>query len=82
MVWPFFVNLAISLAISAISYVLKPKPKNQAPTAAGLGDFNIPTAEEGRPIPVIFGTPRISGPNVVWRGDLKVEPIRVKGGKK
>jgi hypothetical protein len=47
-----------------------------------LDDFSLPTAEEGRPIPVVFGTVLITGPNVVWAGDLKVDPIKKKGGKK
>ena len=28
------------------------------------------------------GTVLITGPNVVWAGDLKVDPIQKKGGKK
>lgn len=82
MVWNFFVQIVASLVLSAISYALTPKSKSGAPTAAGLDDFDLPTAEDGRPIPVVFGTVLLSGPNVVWAGDLKVDPIRKKGGKK
>ena len=64
------------------SYALSPRPKVEKPQAAGLDDFTLPTAEEGRPIPVVFGTMLITGPNVVWAGDLKVDPIKKKGGKK
>ena len=76
------VQIVASLVLTAISYVLSPKPKTEAPKAAGLDDFDLPTAEEGRPIPVVFGTVLLRGPNVVWAGDLKVDPIRKKGGKK
>jgi hypothetical protein len=31
---------------------------------------------------VIFGTVLITGPNVVWAGDLRVDPIKKNGGKK
>jgi len=54
----------------------------EKPQAASLDDFSLPTAEEGRPIPVVFGTVLITGPNVVWAGDLKADPIKKKGGKK
>lgn len=82
MVWNFVVQIVIALAMAALSYVLSPRPRTQRPPAAGLDDFNVPTAEEGRPIPVVFGTVLVTGPNVVWYGDLATEPIRVKGGKK
>ena len=82
MVWTFIARLVLGLVLSAISYALSPRPKTEKPRAAGLDDFSLPTAEEGRPIPVIFGTVLITGANVVWAGDLKVTPIRKKGGKK
>jgi len=74
---PFLIKLAIMVALSyAVAALSKPKaPKAQAPKPAGLENFNIPTADEGRPIQVLFGKRRISGPNVVWYGDLKVTPI-------
>jgi len=82
MVWSFIIQIVVSLVLTAISYALSPKPKNTPPKAAGLDDFNLPTAEEGRPIPVVFGTVLLRGPNVVWAGDLRVDPIRKSGGKK
>jgi len=82
MVWTFIARLVLGLVLSAISYALSPRPKIEKPQAAGLDDFSLPTAEEGRAIPVVFGTVLITGPNVVWAGDLKVDPIKKKGGKK
>ncbi|WP_323033200.1 hypothetical protein [Paracoccus sp. (in: a-proteobacteria)] len=82
MVWTFIARLVLGLVLSAISYALSPKPKVEKPQAAGLDAFSLPTAEEGRAIPVVFGTVLITGPNVVWAGDLRVDPIRKKGGKK
>lgn len=82
MVWNFIAQLVVGLALSAISYALSPRPKIDKPKAAGLDAFSLPTAEEGRPIPVVFGTVLITGPNVVWAGDLRVDPIKKKGGKK
>lgn len=71
----FLIKLAIMVTLA---YVLRPRPKTikgAPPRAAGIEEFNIPTAEEGRPIQVLFGKRRMKGPNVVWYGDLKSEAI-------
>lgn len=70
----FFLILAVSFVL-ALS-VRMPAPKARPP--AGLGDFNFPTAEEGREIPVVFGTRDVQGPNVVWYGHLKSVAIKKK----
>ncbi len=72
--------VAVFVVALAVSYAMMPKPQSQSP--AGLGDIQAPTAEEGREIPVLFGTRDIKGPNVVWYGDLRIVAIRKKGGKK
>lgn len=63
----FIINLLVSIALS---------PKPQKPKAASIEDFDVPTAEEDRPIPVLFGTKEITGPNVVWYGDLSTVSIK------
>ncbi|MGN0920217.1 MAG: hypothetical protein ACI4NJ_00670 [Cellvibrio sp.] len=73
MIWPQILMMVISMAIS---YATRPKPKGAKP--AGLGDFNVPTAEDGRCIPILFGTRDLEGGNVVYYGDLKVTPIKKK----
>lgn len=71
----------LALVVTAlVSVALAPKPPEPKP--ASLSDIDAPTAEEGRPIPVVFGTVLIRGANVVWYGDLEAEPIKKKGGKK
>ena len=72
--------IAVFVVALVVAYAMAPKPQSQPP--AGLGDIQAPTAEEGREIPVLFGTRRLKGPNVVWYGDLRTEAIRKKGGKK
>lgn len=57
-------------------------PKTPKPKPAAFGDISVPTAEQGRPIPFVFGEVVITGPNVVWNADFRVAPIRKKGGKK
>jgi hypothetical protein len=72
--------LAVFVVALVAAYALAPKPQSQPP--AGLGDIQAPTAEEGREIPVLFGTRDLRGPNVVWYGHLRTVAIRKKGGKK
>jgi hypothetical protein len=61
-----------------VGALLAPHPQGPQPSA--LGDFSVPTAEEGRAIPVVFGTCLIKGGNTVWWGDLKSKAIKVGGG--
>ena len=60
---------AFMLAVSTIiTIATAPKPKIKSASAE---DFDFPTAEEGRIVPLLFGTCRIEGPNVLWVGDFQ-----------
>lgn len=80
MVWNFVVQLAILVVAAYVSVALAPKP--EIPPPAELDDFDVPTADETRAIPVVFGTVWVKGPNVMWYGDLRSTAIKAKGGKK
>lgn len=69
--WFLVVALVVAMVVS---YAMQ--PKSQSRPASGLGEFNVPTAEVGREIPVLFGTRDIRGQNVVWYGDLKTKKIK------
>jgi len=75
----FLIALGVALIVSAASLVLsellRPKPKLEDAKPGNLGDINFPTATEGRVIPVLFGTVKVDGPNVVWYGDFRQEAI-------
>lgn len=73
---------AVYLLIAALvlSYALAPKPPSAKPAA--LEDFDVPTAEQDREIPVVFGSVTVTGPNVIWYGNLNSTPITKEGGKK
>lgn len=77
-------NFVFQLVLLVVSYfvsaALAPKPPKPKPAA--LEDFDIPVAEQGRPVPVVFGTVQITGPNVMWYGDLRTTAIKEKDGKK
>ncbi|RWN30116.1 MAG: hypothetical protein EOR97_17235 [Mesorhizobium sp.] len=67
-------NIIIALASYALQLALTPKPQNAK--AKSLEDFQAPTAEEGREIPVCFGTNDFADPNVTWYGDLQKSAIK------
>lgn len=70
------VSAVIAIAAIVLSELLRPKPNIEDARPAGLGDFSFPTATEGRPQPVFWGTCKFEGPNVVWYGDLEQRPIK------
>ena len=74
MAW--FIQLLVALAINIVAYLIMPKPKQAKPPAAQ--DMDNPTAEAGRPIPVIFGEITITGTNILWFGDKSKQTLKVK----
>lgn len=66
--------VAIFVVALVVAYSMRPKTQSTKPS--GLEDITTPTAEDGREIPVLFGTRIIEGSNLVWYGDLKTEAIR------
>jgi hypothetical protein len=55
-----------SLALNVVSALLRPKTKDRPEK-----DWDIPTATEGRSIPVVWGTDLQKAPNIIWWGDQK-----------
>jgi hypothetical protein len=72
----WFIAVAIAVAIAAVAIVLMPKPKTPKPDAAK--DLDDPTAEAGRPIPVVFGTITVKGLNNLWFGEKAIVSKKVK----
>jgi len=73
-----WVQLILFVVSALIQIALAPKPRVQH--AKPADDFSAPVAEEGRPIPVVFGEVLIEAPNVVWYGDSEAQPIYSDGG--
>src|SRR6266568_9645113 len=73
----FWILLAMYIATTVLSGLLQKAPKVNA---SALGDLQVPTAEEGRSLPVIWGTCCLKSPNVVWYGDFKVVAIKKSMG--
>lgn len=75
MTWAYLIVMVVVLILG-----IALAPKAQGPNAAEIDDFDFPTAEEGRPIPVVFGEVDIRGSNVLWYGDLRVQAIKKRSG--
>jgi hypothetical protein len=74
----FFVSFIVALAFAVVGELLRPKMKPSNAKPSSLDDFSVPTAEEGRIIPVICGKVKVDGPNVTWYGDLELVPVTKK----
>jgi len=73
--WTIILKLLLQIAIGLLLASLAPDPDFEDPPAAKLEDFNFPTADNARPIQVVYGTSIVQGPNVVWYGDYSVHPV-------
>lgn len=69
--WEFFVY---AIVMVTVSYLLQRKPKISPPQAQEFQE--VPTAQEGQSIVVLFGTRDIKSPSVVWYGDVDSEAIK------
>lgn len=75
----FWFTFLFWLGTQVVSALLfRPKTENARPS--GLDEFQVPTATEGRAIPIVVGKVKIAGPNVVWYGDLSTRAITEEVG--
>jgi len=71
--WLIVVAAVVSVGVSLL---LAPKIKTPKPDA--VKDLEDPTAEAGRPIPVVFGTMTVKGLNLLWYGEKGKRTYKVK----
>lgn len=71
----FFLSLIIGIGLQILGYLLMPKPKQDRTKTS---ESNEPTAEAGKPIPVLFGTKMIKSPNTMWWGDKHFVKKKIK----
>lgn len=69
-VW--WVIVLIQIGMTLLYELVRPKAKFDDPEPSAIGDFQLPTIGEGRPIPLVWGTCKLAGPMVTWYGDLEV----------
>ena len=81
MPFPFLAQLAVGFVMSFLGYLITPKPKADQPPSTK--DLDSPTAEAGRPIPVVWGSMTVKGLNNLGYWDkLSVHRDADTGGKK
>jgi hypothetical protein len=66
----FWFALMIWAVTTVVYELVRPKPKFEDARPASLGDFQFPTATEGRAIPIVWGQVKIKGPNLIWYGNF------------
>ncbi len=66
--------LAIVLAVT-----LQSQPPTQQPPS--ISELEVPTAEQGRPIPKVFGRRVVKSPNIVFYGNISYKDVKAEGGK-
>ena len=66
--------IVVMLLVAAASYYSAMRAQRMSNATAG--NVTAPTAEEGREIPVLFGTRVLAAPNVVWYGDISAGAIK------
>lgn len=76
MVATWVIALIVSVALNVVAYIITPKPKAAKPEAAQQAES--PTAEAGKPIPVLFGTARLSETNIIGWWDKGTRQYQVK----
>lgn len=74
--WDTLIYLAISLALSAISYALTPRPKNAQPRE--VQQLNEPVTGDGKPVIKVYGSARVAQVAVLTYGRKRVESWNVK----
>lgn len=72
------------LAVIAISYAVQMalRPTPEKPKPGSLEDSDIPIAEEGADIQVLFGQGWFESANIIDYGNLRTSEITSDGGKK
>ena len=70
-----FFFLALAIVMAAV-FLLMPTPTPNMSNSSALNNFDYPTNSNGRAIPELFGTAKLSS-NVIWCGDLRSKKIEV-----
>lgn len=74
MVW--FIPLLIAIAVNVAAYFLMPRPKKAKPPEVKQAE--TPTAEAGKPVPVLFGTMLLTEANILHEADKGYRKYKVK----
>jgi hypothetical protein len=73
---PLLLQLALGFLIQVVGYLLMGKPKQEK--TEDVKDLESPTAEAGRPIPVLFGELEVKGLNCLYAGEKSRNTFNIK----
>ena len=76
MIATWVVALIVSTVLNVAAYIITPKPKQPKPAAVENAQY--PTAEAGRPVPVIWGCMIVKSPNVEGYWDSQARQYQIK----
>lgn len=76
MPWFLWALFAVVAVLGLVA--LLPKPDIEGARPSKLGDMQFPRANEGDPIPIIYGRVKVRSPNTLWYGDFITERITEK----
>lgn len=78
-----WIQIVVQIVIMIVAAIVAASmiPKTPVPVPAALGEFDVPMAEEGRPISKVFGEWIVKDPNVLGYFDLSTSPMKRKAGK-
>ena len=68
-------GFVLAIAVAKLAYMFMPKPKQPKPEPAQ--DMEAPTAEAGRPIPIVFGEGTLKSPNTLYYCELVTREYEV-----
>ena len=74
------IAVIIAALATSVTLALTAKVDIEDQESSGLGDYGFPTNLESRYIPVVWGSTRVDGPNVIWYGDFRTFPLTTGGG--
>lgn len=63
----FLIQLLVGVALQVVGYLLM--PQSSSSSEEEFDPMEDPTAEAGRPIPVVFGEIWVDDVNIIWFGD-------------
>lgn len=72
----FLIQLVVGIGLQVLGYLLMGTSKATKPDT--VEDLENPTAEAGRPIPVVFGEMDVTGVNVIFYSEKSTKTYNVK----
>jgi hypothetical protein len=75
-----WLELGLFVVTLVVGYFTRPKQQFETPKPGKIEAKAIATA--GAEIPVLFGSRKITGQNIVWWGHTKTSAIKSSGGGK